>query len=272
MMADKKFALGADQIRALARNRGACFATDMITVEGRKVGYMYREEPRNRQDSGWVFTAGHETEAYMDDAANHGIYDVNTIANYDPDIIPLLGAPAGTAFERQGPSGRFAQVGGEPWEPGTKQSVPTKKWPPPGFPVVEGDHPLTTTWSIHLPKRFARRVEDGQLVLWRPGLTIWLTAWNNDYGESQANRLAALKKAASPERFADQETEARSLTRYSYRLRDENEDGPVESLYGFVISDDGHLQIAIYFDNPTDEAEARHLVESVVERKRPGLA
>jgi hypothetical protein len=118
----KKFALRADQIKPLAKNRGGCFATDLITVDGRKVGYMYREEPRNDQESGWVFTAGQESQAYMDDAGNHGIYDVNTIANYDPDVIPLLDAPIGTAFERQGPSGRFAQIAGEPWEPTTKRS------------------------------------------------------------------------------------------------------------------------------------------------------
>lgn len=271
-MAKKQFALRADQIQPLAKNRGGCFATDMITVEGRKVGYMYREEPRNDQDSGWIFTAGQESQDYMGDADNHGIYDVNTVANYDPDIIPFLDAPVGTAFEREGPSGGFTQVAGEPWDPLTKQSVPAKKWPPPGFPLVEGDHPLTTNWSIYLPERFARRVEDGQLVLWRPGFTIWLTAWNNDHGESQGKRLAGLKKSVSPERFAEHESQAKNLTRYSYRLRDENEDGPVESLYGFVIFEDGHLQMAIYFDDPEDEPEARQLVESVAERKRTGPA
>jgi hypothetical protein len=272
MMANKTFALRADQIEPLATNRGGCFATDMITVEGRKVGYMYRDEPRNEQDSGWVFTAGHESQAYMDNADNHGIYDVNTIANYDPDIIPFLDAPAGTAFERRSPSDQFTQVAGELWEPGTKQLVPAQIWPPPGFPIVEGDYLLTTTWSIYLPERFARRVEDGQLVLWRPGFTVWLTAWNNDHNDSQAKRLAGIKESASPERFAVLESEARNLIRYSYRLRDENEDGPVESLYGFVLSDDGHLQMAVYFDKPADEAEARQLIESVAERKRTGLS
>ncbi|MBS0267287.1 MAG: DUF2185 domain-containing protein, partial [Planctomycetes bacterium] len=91
----KKFALRADQMRPLVKNRGACFATDLITVAGRQVGYMYRDEPGNAQDSGWVFTAGQESQAYMDDADNHGIYDVNTIANYDPEIIPFLDAPPG---------------------------------------------------------------------------------------------------------------------------------------------------------------------------------
>src|SRR5205085_3393355 len=118
-MAKKKFALRADQIKPLVESRGGCIATDMITVEGRKVGYMYREEPDNDMDSGWRFMSGRESQAYMDDAANHAVYDVNTIANYDPDIIPFLDAPSESAFERQGSSGRFVQVGGESWEPNT---------------------------------------------------------------------------------------------------------------------------------------------------------
>jgi hypothetical protein len=156
--------------------------------------------------------------------------------------------------------GQFVQVEGEPWEPGTK---PAKKWPPPGFPVVEGDHPLTATWAIHLPERFARRIEDGSLVLWRPGLTIWMTALNNDRSQSQAERLEWIKSEASPERWAERESSANGVTRFSYRLRDQNDDGPVESLAAFIIGDDGHLQISIYFDDPADEVTAQKLADSV---------
>ena len=106
----KKFALRADQIRPLAEGHGGCFATDMITVEGRKVGYMYREEPDFESDSGWRFMAGRESPEYMDDADNIAIYDVNTVANYDPDIIPLLNAPVGSVFEREGGTGGFVAV------------------------------------------------------------------------------------------------------------------------------------------------------------------
>ncbi len=35
-----------------------------------------------------------------------------------------------------------------------------KEWPPPHFPIVEGDLALTETWAIHLPDKFARRIED----------------------------------------------------------------------------------------------------------------
>ena len=106
----KKFALRADQIRPLAPNRGGCIATDQVMVEGRKVGYLYREPPTNDQDTGWCLMSGGESQEYMDDADNHGIYDVNTVANYDPEIIPLLDAPIGSAFERDRSTGLFVAI------------------------------------------------------------------------------------------------------------------------------------------------------------------
>ena len=63
-------------------------------MEGRKVGYCYREEPDGDWDSGWRFTAGDESDEYMDDPNNAGIYGLNSICNDDPDIIPPLHTPA----------------------------------------------------------------------------------------------------------------------------------------------------------------------------------
>ena len=91
-----------------------CIATNRITVEGCKVGYCYREKPDGGWDSGWRFTAGDESEAYMDDPNNAGIYKLNTICNDDPDIIPLLRTPAPCAFERD-ENGVFQQI--KDWKP-----------------------------------------------------------------------------------------------------------------------------------------------------------
>ena len=89
-------------------------ATDMITIRGMRVGFMYRQQPTNRYDSGWTFTAGIESQEYMDLAGNNAIYDVNTIANYDPDIIPFLEEPTGSAYERNRSTGLFIPVDFEP--------------------------------------------------------------------------------------------------------------------------------------------------------------
>ena len=78
-----------------------CLVSDKITKEGWKVGYMYREEPdKGVPDSGWRFMKGDESDEYNDNAENVHIFALNTICNYDPDIIPYLDSPIGTTFIR----------------------------------------------------------------------------------------------------------------------------------------------------------------------------
>ncbi|MDF7812141.1 DUF2185 domain-containing protein [Hymenobacter sp. YC55] len=86
---------------------GACIATDKITVDGLPVHFMYREKPLNETDSGWQFFSGTETQAYVDDSSNSAFYAVNTIANYDPAIIPYLNYPVGSELERVEGSNEF---------------------------------------------------------------------------------------------------------------------------------------------------------------------
>ena len=104
-MPEKEFLIKAEEMKIILDTwSGAegCLATDRILVDGKKVGYMYREEPdRNHDwDSGWRFTAGDESQEYMDDPENADIYALNTICNYDPEITELLDAPFGTAYVR----------------------------------------------------------------------------------------------------------------------------------------------------------------------------
>ena len=96
----KKFKLSPEEIAPIATGFGGCMASDRITVDGAKVGYMYRENPVRPQDSGWRFLAGDEDDSYMADLTRHDVYDVNTIANYDPDVLPWLESPPGSGFER----------------------------------------------------------------------------------------------------------------------------------------------------------------------------
>jgi hypothetical protein len=44
----------AEEFIDLIPPMGFC-ATDKITVDGMNVGYMYREEPEDKMDSGWRF-------------------------------------------------------------------------------------------------------------------------------------------------------------------------------------------------------------------------
>jgi len=78
-----------------------CFATNRIIVEGKKIGFMYRDIPKEgKDDSGWRFTAGDESSEYMADENNFGLYDLNLLCNYYNDIIPFLNSDYGTAYYR----------------------------------------------------------------------------------------------------------------------------------------------------------------------------
>lgn len=99
-MNSKIFKLAKEDILPIATGYGSCIATDKIVVDGERVGYMYREDPINKDDSGWRFLAGSEDSAYMTDNSRHGVYNVNTIANYDKSIIPFLKEGVGARIER----------------------------------------------------------------------------------------------------------------------------------------------------------------------------
>ena len=109
-MTQKNFKLKANELVELIRPMGGCFATDKIPVEGMKVGYMYREEPEDKWDSGWRFFSGTEDQEYVDNPENTMIYSVNTIANYDRAIIPYLDYPCGTSFERVEGTDNFEKI------------------------------------------------------------------------------------------------------------------------------------------------------------------
>lgn len=101
---EKEYRLSAAALRPLLRDwegPDGCLATDRITVDGCPVGYLYREAPmEGRPDSGWRLFAGDESDAYLSDPSHTAVYRLNTLCNYDPEIIPLLKAPVGSAYGR----------------------------------------------------------------------------------------------------------------------------------------------------------------------------
>lgn len=86
---------------------GYVLATRYLVDNRRKVRFMYREQPDNKDDSGWRFFSGDEDQAYVDDPDHIAIYDIETILGLDRDVEPYLSAPAGSAFEREDTSQGF---------------------------------------------------------------------------------------------------------------------------------------------------------------------
>lgn len=96
----KKYIIPPEEIKPLAEGIGMCMAPDTILVMGLPITRMYRVMPTVRMDSGWRFLAGTETAEYLSNPRYNGIYDVNVVANYSPDIVPFLRSAPYSAYER----------------------------------------------------------------------------------------------------------------------------------------------------------------------------
>ncbi len=258
-VANKKFRLSAENIVPGIAPEDGCLATDRILVDGSPVGYMYRD------GWGWVFTAGDETPAYLADQGHLNMLSLNEIANYDRSIVPYLQAPPGSAFIRHGDV--FVEdPEGAPHEP----DEPTPPALNPQFPVVSGDHELTADWVLTTPEPMNFRVDRGSAsssaVFWRPGLTAMLTPWGNPRSDAPAERLQQVKGHVSPRGYDHAEWSEDGVHYLTYRLDEGTGGGRLPSLYGFVVSSAGHVQLTVYVDSGDDLASAQALVRSVKNR------
>lgn len=84
-----------------------CFVTRRVLDDGCPVGYLYREEPDDDNDSGWRITANDESDAYMDNADNLAYVSLGVVLNLDDSFIGLLDSPAGAAYAHDPETGAF---------------------------------------------------------------------------------------------------------------------------------------------------------------------
>ena len=109
-MEKKGLLIKEEDIKDLVPHMGFSIASNAIIIDGEKIGFMYREQPDSNEDSGWRFLSGNESQEYVDDEENSKIMAVNTMANYDPAIIPYLKMPVGTEMERVEGKDEFREV------------------------------------------------------------------------------------------------------------------------------------------------------------------
>jgi hypothetical protein len=104
------YKLHPNDVKELISPMGYCYASDMITIDGHKVGFMYREPREEDDDSGWRFYSGLETDEYVEDEHHFMMFDLNYLANLDPAIIPYLKAKKGAEYERVEGTDKFSLV------------------------------------------------------------------------------------------------------------------------------------------------------------------
>lgn len=133
----------------------------------------------------------------------------------------------------------------------------------PRFPVASGARQLTKSWWARYPVPLNSRIEAGNLVLWRSGLTLFVATWDNPKGESREERLNWIRSDVSTNAFDSKTKRDGELIRFSYRLEERSGDSRRPALYAFVIADHGHVQVAAYFDAETDLKVAESFVSGL---------
>ncbi len=89
---------------------GYIIASNEVMKNGKPIGYFYREQPDEEDDSGWRVFSGEESQEYVDNPDNFFMYNASTIVKFEPAIAQYLGYEYPTAFERDTESGGFVEI------------------------------------------------------------------------------------------------------------------------------------------------------------------
>lgn len=124
-------------------------------------------------------------------------------------------------------------------------------------------------WVIAVGRSYASRVDDGDLVLWKPGRTIFLAPWGREQVRGPLrHELDRLHADVDPARRAVLERDHGAAVRRASVMREPDGGGGHRwGLYAWVLAGAGGaasaLQLGLCFDLRADVAWAVAVVESV---------
>ena len=135
------------------------------------------------------------------------------------------------------------------------------------FSTVEGRYQMTKSWSINLPGKHKRRFAEGNLALWREGITHWIAVWNLPTDTTPAATLDWVK-SDKPEAIIEEFEEARSgYLCWGFLQEEKNEGANRWALYSYTIGQRGYVQMASYIDDLHDLAQATEVWKSLEEAR-----
>jgi hypothetical protein len=119
---------------------------------------------------------------------------------------------------------------------------------------------MTDNWCIELKDEYKKRFENGNLVLWRPGITSWIVVYNAKPGKTREDALKWRKQDTDKKKVQEFETSDEKYLRYAYLVFEKTEHDERWALYSFTFGkDSGHVMMATYFDDKRDLEKAKQL-------------
>ena len=221
---------------------GGLMVSKMITEEHKKPMFMYRDKRSGPEDSGWRIFSGFESEKYVNDPKNAGIYNPSTILAIDPSIAELLlKGGFGSVFERKSAKSSWYKVTDYPLEDDY---------------MVR--HRLTEQWELEINNLFERKIEEsGDLFYTTGDKSLRITIWDYDnktkseiyaeYEQKVTNRDESETKTLKTFEFSDNK-----VARIGYMIKESDENRQYNVIYGFSIVENQVVMNVLYFDEEED--------------------
>jgi len=224
---------------------GGLMVSKMVVDKMIKPRFMYREKRTRPEDSGWRIFTGQETDDYLNDPGNSGIYNPSTILTIDPSLETILLKGVGSVYERADDKSEWYKVTDYKLED--------------DFMVT---HRLTEKWTIRINNLFERKIEEGGDLLYTTGdKSVRLTIWNDaDKSKEQLyqehnnlinNRDQTRASTVDIFDFSDA-----TVFRTGYLIKETGGSKSYDVIYGFSMIDNQVIQMALYFDAPGDRGWA----------------
>ena len=83
-------------MKKYVENAGSCIVTKSILNGETKFRWLFREEPLNNIDTGWMAFGDSDNDNYVNDPKNLTVVDLNTLINIEPTILNVYEMPIGT--------------------------------------------------------------------------------------------------------------------------------------------------------------------------------
>ena len=83
-------------MKKYVENAGSCIVTKSLLNGESNFRWLFREEPLDNIDTGWLAFGDSDNDEYVNDPKNLSVVDLNTLINIEPTILNVYEMPVGT--------------------------------------------------------------------------------------------------------------------------------------------------------------------------------
>ena len=83
-------------MKKYVENVGSCIITKSLLNGETKLRWLFREEPLNNIDTGWIAFGNKDNDDYVNNPKNLAVVDLNTLINIEPTVLNVYEMPIGT--------------------------------------------------------------------------------------------------------------------------------------------------------------------------------